>query len=111
VEDQRFLGDAEFSKEISREAGEVTQRKRKKPIEEAFKTIARQSKVAVEVLRGEDRRWEITKKRAEVVALLIREHGYRVGEVAKYLRRDQAHISTMLSRLSAREKKRDRESL
>jgi hypothetical protein len=108
VEDQRFLGDAEFSKEISREAGEITRRKRKKPIEETFKTIARQSKVAVEVLRGEDRRWEITKKR---VALLIQEHGYRVGEVAKYLRRDQAHVSTMLSRLSAREKERDRESL
>ena len=85
--------------------------KGKKPIEEAFKTIARQSKVAVEVLRGEDRRWEITKKRAEAVALLIQEHGYWVGEVAKYLRRDQAHISTMLSRLSAREKERDRESL
>ena len=58
------------------------------------------------MLRGADRRWEITKKRTDAVGRLIREYGYRVGEVARYLGRDQAHISTMLSRLSAQEKKR-----
>jgi len=106
VEDQRFLGEAKFGEEISRQAGEMEHRKAKRPIEEAFKKIARQSKVPVEVLRGVDRRWEIARKRAEAVGLLVREHGYRVGEVAAYLRRDQAHISTMLSRLSARDKER-----
>jgi predicted ATPase with chaperone activity len=34
-------------------------------------------------------------------------HGYTVTEVAKYLRRDPANISTMLSWLSAREKEPD----
>jgi len=51
-------------------------------------------------------RWDISTKRAEAVALLVREYGYAVSEVAKYLRRDQANISTMLSRLSARQKER-----
>ncbi len=107
VEDQRFLGDEEFGAEISRKIGEITGRRTKTPIEQAFKTIARQAGVAPEVLRGGDRRWEITKKRAETVALLIRQYGYRVSEVAEYLGRDQAHISTMLSRLSAQEKERN----
>ena len=102
VEDQRFLGDETFGEEISREVGETKQRKAKEPIEEVFRKIARRAQVAPEVLRGTDRRWELTKKRAEAVALLVREHGYRVGEVAVYLGRDQAHISTMLSRLAAR---------
>jgi REP-associated tyrosine transposase len=107
VEDQRFLGDEEFGAEISRQAGETKERKTKTPIEQAFKTVARQTGVAPEVLRGADRRWEITKKRAEAIALLVRKHGYRVGEVAAYLRRDQAHISTMLSRLAASGKQKD----
>ena len=106
VEDQRFLGDEEFGAEIGREVGEIKERAAKGPIEQAFKTIARQVGVAPDVLRGADRRWEITKKRTDAVGRLIREYGYRVGEVARYLGRDQAHISTMLSRLSAQEKKR-----
>ena len=104
VEDQRFLGDATFGEEISRGIGEAKQRKAKAPIEEVFRKIARQARVAPEVLRGTDRRWEIAKKRAEAVAVLVREHGYRVGEVAEFLGRDQAHISTMLSRLAARDR-------
>ena len=55
--------------------------------------------------RGKDRRWEISKKRSEAVALLVRERGYRVSEVADFLRRDQANIGTMLSRLAAREQR------
>ena len=55
--------------------------------------------------RGKDRRWDISTKRAEVVASLVEEHGYRVSEVAKFLRRDQTNISTMLSRFSARERR------
>ena len=43
---------------------------------------------------------------AAAVALLVREYGYGVTEVAKYLGRDQANISTMLSRLSARQTER-----
>jgi REP element-mobilizing transposase RayT len=104
VEDQRFLGEEGFGEEISREAGEKEERKAKQPLEVAFKEIARRLRIAPEGLRGRDRRWEISSKRAEAVALLVREHGYRVSEVANYLRRDQANVSTMLSRLSARKR-------
>jgi len=106
VEDQRFLGEEGFGEEISRDAGERDERKAKKPIETAFKEIARRLETTPELLRSKDRRWDISAKRAEAVALLVREYGYAVSEVAKYLRRDQANISTMLSRLSARQMER-----
>lgn len=102
VEDQCFLGEEGFGEEISRQAGEEKERKAK-PIETVFKDLARRLGMTPEVLRGRDRRWEVSKKRADAVALLVRDHGYRVSEVAKHLGRDQANISTMLSRLSARE--------
>jgi DNA-binding MarR family transcriptional regulator len=60
-----------------------------------------------EIVRSKDRRWDISRKRAEAVAILVREYGYGVSEVAKYLGRDQANVSTMLSRLSARQTERE----
>ena len=107
VEDQRFLGEEGFGKELSREAGEKEERKTKKPIEAAFNEIARRLEIAAEALRGKDRRWEVSRKRAEAAVALVREYGYTVSGVAKYLRRDQANVSTMLSRLSARETERN----
>jgi putative transposase len=106
VEDQRFLGEEGFGEEISRNGEEHDERKAKKPLEAAFKEIARRKETTPELLRGKDRRWDISTKRAEVVAMLVREYGYAVSEVAKFLGRDQANISTMLSRLSARQIKR-----
>lgn len=106
VEDQRFLGEQGFGEEIGRDGEENDERKAKKPIETAFKEIARRVETTPELLRGKDRRWDISTRRAEVVALLVREYGYAVSEVAKYLGRDQANISTMLSRLSARQTER-----
>jgi REP element-mobilizing transposase RayT len=103
VEDQRFLGEAGFGEEISRQAEDRSAPKRKKPLETVFKEVARRVKAAPELIRSKDRRWEISLKRAEAVAILVRECGYRVSEVARYLGRDQAHVSTMLSRLSARQ--------
>jgi len=105
VEDQRFLGEEGFGEEISRDAGFKEERKPQESIETVFKEIARQLETTPELLRGKDRRWDISKKRAQGVASLVREHGYGVSEVAKFLRRDQAHISTMLSRLSASEQR------
>ena len=102
VADQRFLGEQGFGEEISRQSEPNDERKAKKPIDTAFKQIARRVKTTPELLRGKDRRWDITTKRAEAVAILVREYGYPVGAVAKYLGRDQANISTMLSRWSAR---------
>ena len=106
VADQRFLGEEGFGEEISREEDEATLRKKKKPIESALKEIARRVEARPELLRGPDRRWEITMKRAQAVAVLVRENGYTVSEVAKYLGRDQANISMMLSRWSARQTER-----
>ena len=59
VEDQRFLGEEGFGEEISREAGEQKQQKRRKPIETDFKEIAKRLDTRTELLRGNDRRWEI----------------------------------------------------
>ena len=102
VEDQRFLGEEGFGEEISRQAGEKEQPERRKSIETDFKRIAKELDTTPEVLRGNDRRWEISAKRAKAVAALVRDHGHRVSEVAKFLRRDQANISMMLLRASAR---------
>ena len=104
VEDQRFLGEQGFGEEISREAGEKEQRKGKKSIETDFKEIAKRLDTTPELLRGSDRRWEISAKRAKAVAELVREQGHSVSEVANFLRRDQANISMMLLRASARER-------
>jgi hypothetical protein len=108
VEDQRFLGQEGFGEETSRDGEEHDERKAKKPLEAAFKEIAWRVETSPELLRGKDRRWDITTKRAEVVAMLVREYGYAATEVAKYLRRDQADINMMLSRLSARQTERNR---
>jgi REP-associated tyrosine transposase len=104
VEDQRFLGEEGFGEEISRAAGEKEQRKRKKSIEMDFKKIAKHLDTAPELLRGSDRRWEISAKRAKAVIALVREQDHSVSEVAKLLRRDQANISMMLLRASGRER-------
>ena len=104
VQDQRFLGEEGFGEEISREAGEQEQPKRKKSIETDFQEIAKRLDTTPELLRGSDRRWEISAKRAKAVAALVREQGHSVSEVGKFLRRDQANISMMLLRASARER-------
>jgi hypothetical protein len=58
---------------------------------------------AKNALRGPDRRWAVTAKRAEAVTLLVREYGHRVSHVAKQLGREHANISMMPARYSARE--------
>ena len=101
VEDQRFLGDEGFGEELSRQVGEE-ERKANKPIETVIKEVAKRVRITPAELTGRDRRWETARKRAEAVTLLVRHHGYKVTEVAKYLGRDQANVSLMLSRLAAR---------
>jgi hypothetical protein len=73
-----------------------------------FREVARRGEITPEVLRGRDRRWDISTQRAEAVALLVRDYGYAVSEVAKCLGREQANIITMLSRLSARQSESSR---
>lgn len=103
VEDQRFLGEEGFCEELSRNAGESEERKaKKKPIEAMFKEVAKRLGTTPEDLRGTDRRWEVARKRAEAVALLVRRFGYGVTAVARCLGRDQANVSLMLSRFAAK---------
>jgi len=102
VEDQRFLGEKGFGKQFSGEAGEEKERNGKKPIETMIKEVAKRLRTTGEELKGKDRRWEASRKRAEAVAILVRNYGYRVTEVARCLGRDQANVSLMLSRLAAR---------
>jgi len=85
VEDQRFLGDEGFAEEISREAGEKQQPKKKKSIEADLKEIARRLDTTPERLRGADRRWEVSAKRAKAVISLVREQGHTVSQVARLL--------------------------
>jgi len=106
VADQRFLGEQGFGEEISRDAEPNEERKANKPLEAGFKEVARRVGTTPELLRGKDRRWEVSTKRAEAVALMVREYGYAVSAVARYLGRDQANVSTMLSRWSARQTER-----
>ena len=104
VEDQRFLGEDGFGEEISRMVGEKEQQRKKKAIETDIKEIADKLSTTVESLRGRDRRWEISGKRGKAVAFLVREREHTVSEVAKFLQRDQANISMMLLRASARDR-------
>jgi hypothetical protein len=92
------LGEEGFGEAISRAAGEKEQRKRKKSIESDFKEIARRLDTTAKLLRSSDRRWEISAKRARAVTPLIRDQGYRVSEVAKFLRRDQYDAATGFSK-------------
>ena len=62
VKDQRFLGEQGFDEELSREAEEKEQRKGKKSIEADIKEIAKRLDTSPELLRGSDRRWEISAK-------------------------------------------------
>jgi hypothetical protein len=104
VEGQWFLGEEGFGEKISRLVGEKEQRKRKKPIETDLEEIAWQLKTTVELLQGTVRRWEISGKRTKAVAVLVRGREHTVSEVAKFLGRDEANVSMILSRASARER-------
>jgi hypothetical protein len=93
VKDQRFLGEARFGEEISGEVEEKSVLKTKKPIETVFKEIARRVDAPPALLPSKDRRWDISHKRAEAVAILVRRYGYGVSEVAKYLGRYGGRLS------------------
>ena len=107
VEDQRFLGKEGFGEGLSRQVGEEERRGKKKPLETVLKEAAKRIGMSVQELTGRDRRWESTRKRAEVITHLVRHHGYRVTEVAKRFDRDQANVSLMISRFVTRREGRE----
>ena len=54
-------------------AGEKERPTRKKSIDADFKELAKQFGTAADFLRESDRRWNISAKRAKVVAALVRD--------------------------------------
>jgi putative transposase len=102
VEDQRILGEASFAERIRKEVKEDLPARPKTPLAEAFAKIAQRFDVEPAKLRVNDRRWETSKKRALVATILIRELGYGLTDVAKYLKRDPANVSTLMLRLGSK---------
>jgi hypothetical protein len=58
--------------------------------------------VEPQLLEGADRGWEVPQSRAPVEYVLIRRLGYQLKDVAKYLGRDAATVSSLVSRFAVR---------
>ena len=98
VEDQRFLGRDGFGEDLSQQIEEQHVERKRTPIERAVGDVAQRMGTTIDELKSQDRRWAVTRKRAEAIAVLVREYRYKVNEVARLLGRDQANISLTLAR-------------
>jgi putative transposase len=107
VEDQRFLGAKGFGEKLKERHGEEENEAPKKGLSVVYRNIARAVGIEPEVLGGADRGWQVSRARAVVGYVLIRRLGYRLKDVAKYLGRDMATVSSLISR--HRERMDDRE--
>ena len=83
------------------------ERRRKTPIEKMTKEAAKRLGTTPDELKGPDRRWATTRNLAEAIALWVPDYGYKVTEVAKFLRGDQANVSHMLSWSATRTERED----
>ena len=63
---------------------------------------ARAMGVEAQVLEGADRGWKVSQSRPLVRYVLIRRLGYKLKDVTKYLGRDVATVSSLVSRLDVR---------
>jgi putative transposase len=102
VVDQRFLGDEDFAQKLKLKGDEEEMPKPKKQLSYAFRSAARALEVEPGVLSGADRGWQTSRQRALVAYVLIRRLGYKLKDVAKYLGRDIATVSSLVSRYSDR---------
>jgi putative transposase len=103
VIDQRFLGEERFVEKLKVQADEAPETPLpKKPVMAAFRCAARAVGVQPEVLSGPDRGWDVSRGRALVGYVLIRRLGYKLKDVAKYMGRDVATVSSLVSRYSER---------
>ena len=101
VEDQRFLGAEGFGERMRAEVEEESKRRFKgKQLGKVVEALARQMKVSPEALRGPDRSWRVSRARTLMAYVLVRHEGFKVGELASYLGRDQTTISSLISRFS-----------
>jgi REP element-mobilizing transposase RayT len=104
VEDQRFLGAKGFGERITKEAERVSVPSAKRSLSELIKGVANRLNIEPETLAGPDRGWAISRQRAVVGYLLVRRLGYRLTDVARYLGRDTATLSSLIFRFSERMK-------
>ena len=102
VVDQRFLGDDHFTEKLKVKAKEEELPKPKKQLTVAFRRAAQALEVDPGVLSGTDRGWEVSRHRALVGYVLIRQLGYKLKDVARYLGRDIATVSSLISRHAGR---------
>jgi hypothetical protein len=102
VEDQRFLGGEGFGDNVERRVGKGQEAEHRRPLQGVLKELAKKLEIEVEVLRSPDRSWAVSKARTVVAYVLVRRLGYKLGEVAGYLRRDMATVGTLMARLSER---------
>jgi hypothetical protein len=68
----------------------------------AFDELVGELGLSPAVLRGPDRRWDMSRQRAAICHVLVRRLGYGVGDVASLTGRAPATVSAMLSRVADR---------
>lgn len=103
VIDQRFLGEERFVEKLKVQADEeIVPPRPKKPLSVAFRTAARAVNLEPEVLSEADRSWRASRYRALAGYVLIRRLGYKLEDVAKFMGRDVATVSSLVSRHSDR---------
>ena len=101
LEDQRFLGAAGFGEKLQEEEIEPQPRKRK-ALDVVVKRLGKELKFDIAELVSADRTWSVSKARTLIAYILVRRHGYGLGEIARYFRRDSATTGTLLGRLARR---------
>jgi putative transposase len=102
VIDQRFLGEERFVEKLKVQADEEVVPPRPKKIERRLSHCCTCRHLEPEVLSGADRSWRASRYRALAGYVLIRRLGYKLKDVAKFMGRDVATVSSLVSRYSDR---------
>jgi len=103
VEEQRFLGNEEFTESLRTEKEEEPSKpKGSRELDAAARTLARFLRMEVARLRGPERSWQVSKARTRIGYVLARRLGYRLSDVAAYFGRDAATFASLFARLEAK---------
>ena len=102
VADQRFLGTERFVDTWQARISDAPSPRPRQSLAKALHAVATEMGMDVAQLRGTDRSWAVSQQRTRVAYLLVRQWGYRAGEVAAALNRDPATLSTLLTRFAVR---------
>jgi putative transposase len=100
VEEQQYLGRAEFRKHAKPEKDPTLPRQPKRSLSAVVKAMAAHLELEPSVLAGGDRSWPVSAMRSHVLYAVVRRCGFGVTEVAKHFRRDPATISSAITRVA-----------